>query len=165
MPYSGISTGWGWGGKELSNGNMISKLFPEGMFSGNSIINNRLDKTLMLIEDGGAIYCLGRQDGQKIMGNYITNCCEFAIYLDNGSAGSLVRDNVVINSYYGFKLNLGYDCTFFYNYQENISQGHILAAIDHEHSYVYEKAQPPDEIKDSVINTCGVRAPYKTENG
>ena len=158
LPYSGISTGWGWGGNELGSDKTINKLFPDGMFSGNTIVGNRIDKTLQLIEDGGAIYCLGRQDGQLIAENYITNSNEFAIYLDNGSAGSTVRDNVIIGSYYCFKLNYGYDCTFTNNWTENISRGNILVAIDKDHTFTHNPVKMDEAQANQVKLNAGVKS-------
>ncbi len=114
--YTGISVGWNWG------------------YSANSTNNIRICDNLIYdigngwLSDMGAIYTLGIQPDTVISGNVIYNvgCDEgrygyggWGIYLDEGSSGMLVENNLV------------YDCssqTFHQHYgKENIVRNNIFA--------------------------------------
>ncbi len=85
VPYSGICIGWGW------NQNKTSVTCHDNLISGNKITN-----CMQVCFDGGGIYTLGQQPGTVISGNYIYGQANHlsAIYLDSGSAGITVKDNV-----------------------------------------------------------------------
>lgn len=81
LPYSGISVGWRWDPRPTAAGN-------------NLIQANLIHHVLQKMDDGGAIYTLGRQAGTVIRENYIHDLTRsvFAgqyplkgIYLDEGS--------------------------------------------------------------------------------
>jgi hypothetical protein len=88
MPYSGISVGWGW-------------TTLENAMRDNKILYNRIHDYMTRMGDGGGIYTLSNQTPSEIRGNYIYDLRRSAsgdpssmIYLDEGSSGFLVRDNL-----------------------------------------------------------------------
>jgi hypothetical protein len=93
LPYSGISVGWGW----TSEGNAMR---------GNIISNNHIHNVCQVMCDCGGIYTLSAQPGTQIKENYIHHV-EHApwagkthntgIYLDEGSKGILIENNVISN--------------------------------------------------------------------
>lgn len=88
MPYSGISVGWGWTALENA-------------MRDNKILYNRIHQYMQRLGDGGGIYVLSNQTPSEIRNNYIfalrrspagdPSCM---IYLDEGSSGFLVKDNL-----------------------------------------------------------------------
>lgn len=92
LPYSGISMGWGWGYPDVNATSVCQN---------NLIKGNRLHTFMQTMNDGGGIYTLGAQRDSEISENYLAaqiNDYSY-IYLDNGSAGFSVKNNVVSNSY------------------------------------------------------------------
>jgi hypothetical protein len=88
MPYSGISVGWGW----TTQANAMRD---------NKILYNRIHQYMERMGDGGGIYTLSNQTPSEIRGNYVydlrrspTGDPSVMIYLDEGSAGFLVKDNL-----------------------------------------------------------------------
>ena len=114
--YTGISVGWNWGYSDNSTNNI-------------NISNNLIyDIGNGWLSDMGAIYTLGIQPDTVISGNIIYNvgCDEgrygyggWGIYLDEGSSGMLVENNLV------------YDCsseTFHQHYgRDNVVRNNIFA--------------------------------------
>ena len=114
--YTGISVGWNWGYSDNSTNNI-------------KICDNLIyDIGNGWLSDMGAIYTLGIQPDTVISGNVIYNvgCDEgrygyggWGIYLDEGSSGMLVENNLV------------YDCssqTFHQHYgKDNIVKNNIFA--------------------------------------
>lgn len=91
MPYTGISLGWGWT-KDKTN------------LQNNLVSQNKIHDVMKLLNDGGGIYTLSNQPGTVIEKNWIygiqrskwTHVYTVAgIYLDNGSSGITVKDNVL----------------------------------------------------------------------
>jgi hypothetical protein len=67
----------------------------------NRILYNRIHQYMQRLGDGGGIYVLSNQTPSEIRGNYIFDLCpspagdpSAMIYLDEGSAGFLVKDNL-----------------------------------------------------------------------
>lgn len=89
VPYSGITLGWGWAGD-----------YPIIGSHNNTLSFNRIDRFMVTARDGGGIYTLGAQPDSVIEGNYISNQGNpfGGIYLDEGSAYFIVRNNVVDNN-------------------------------------------------------------------
>ncbi len=88
MPYSGISVGWGWTPQENA-------------MRDNKILYNRIHQYMQRMGDGGGIYTLSNQTPSEIRGNYIFDLRHSPvgdpsamIYLDEGSSGFLVKDNL-----------------------------------------------------------------------
>ncbi len=102
LPYTAISFGWGWGfnGQELRDAYYSDEngLF---LFCKNEISYNYISNIMNVLFDGGGIYTLGRNDDSVIEGNYIekVNNDYGAIYLDDGSVGFTVTENVVKDAY------------------------------------------------------------------
>ena len=107
LPYTGISVGWGWGYGEKtmpSEGHTDEFVLGDFAFGNNSISYNYVEHVLTepYLIDGGGIYTLGRQDGDNgsvIIGNYVNGVHnEYGgIYLDEGSVGFEITDNVLTN--------------------------------------------------------------------
>ncbi len=102
LPYTAISFGWGWG----CNGGELRDLYYSDengvfLFSGNEISYNYISNIMNVLFDGGGIYTLGRNDNSIITSNYIeyVNNDYGAIYLDDGSVGFTVCDNVIKDSH------------------------------------------------------------------
>jgi hypothetical protein len=114
-PYSGMNVGWGWcdfDGSDVANhpqwgqGSRPS-VFPgrPTMVAGNNRIHaNRVERTMSILHDGGAIYTLGRQPGTLIDRNYCRRS-SWTIYNDEGSTLMVNRANVLEGpfdlAYYG----------------------------------------------------------------
>ena len=90
-PYTGISVGWGWTDK-------VTLLGP------NRVIGNRIFRVMTTMADGAGIYTLSKQSGTIVQDNYIFellrspwagNAPISAIYLDEGSTGITVANNVL----------------------------------------------------------------------
>jgi len=97
MPYTGISTGWGWDSEEFELNNTA---FLEEV-GNNKVIYNYVHDTGKNNRDGGSIYNLGSSKGSEVAHNYIYNSWdgddvfENGLYLDQGSAHIEVHHNVV----------------------------------------------------------------------
>ena len=92
VPYSGISTGWGW---EDNSEAVIEEC-------GNiQVTNNKIHNVMKTNRDGGNFYNLGEMTNGKLAGNYIYNSWDYSntyengLYLDMGSAFWEVYNNVV----------------------------------------------------------------------
>lgn len=94
LPYTGISVGWGWGG--VDSGGSGGYTTPSTSHD-NEIRQNRISHHMRRLYDGGAIYVLGAQSGSTIAENVIDNQANpyGSIYLDNGTQGYTVTNNVV----------------------------------------------------------------------
>lgn len=94
LPYTGISVGWGWGYNDYDEGKNY-------VLGGNAITHNYVENVLTepFLIDGGGIYTLGRQDDTVMSDNYIDGVHnEYGgIYLDEGSTGFTVINNVLTN--------------------------------------------------------------------
>ena len=93
-PYTGITVGWGWHHNQTSP------------MQYNIIRYNDIYDTCKQMSDGGAIYTLSHQPGSQIVKNYIhdmNTVSSFqgtrnaAIFLDEGTSGYTVKDNVIEN--------------------------------------------------------------------
>jgi hypothetical protein len=108
-PYTGINLGWGWcdfDGYDGTNHPEWGKAPRPSVLPGkptqcagkNTIRANRLERTMMMLDDGGGIYTLGRQPGTVIERNYIRRTT-FGIYNDEGSTQIINRANVIQGPY------------------------------------------------------------------
>lgn len=91
IAYTGISVGWGW-------------TYEPSTLRDNRIEWNRLERVVTTMADGAGIYTLSNQPGTVIQGNYVHDMARSpwagyspipGIYLDEGSSGLLVADNVL----------------------------------------------------------------------
>ncbi len=93
-PYTGITVGFGW----TKSANAMS---------GNRIIRNEIHHVTTTLCDAGGIYTLSEQPGSKMLGNYIHDIVlpkwadyeTYGIYLDEGTGGYAVNENIVENAY------------------------------------------------------------------
>ena len=113
VAYSGISVGWGWGyweqgGRYKPDGTPDDEtpaeypVFPLGdaVVSRNNIIeNNDVSMCMMKLHDGAGVYTLGDMPGTSIKGNIIHDNVGWpgGIYLDQGSGGMTVDQNITYN--------------------------------------------------------------------
>jgi len=101
LPYSAVSAGWGWGEIDAGGGGYpasSSFRFSEpANQSGHRIEHNHIHDVMQEMNDGGAIYTIGRMPETSISANVIHDNCGFpgGIYLDEGSADILVEKNVI----------------------------------------------------------------------
>ena len=109
VPYDAIGIGWGWGLNDIG-GNPIYRMAERGYYDHpanlvydtatthrNSVVAyNRIHGAKRLFEDGGAIYNLSASPGTIIAENHVFDIPgKIALYLDEGSKGITVRNNVV----------------------------------------------------------------------
>lgn len=97
VPYSGISIGWGW------------SMYPNSVTCRrNSVMYNEVFDHLNKCFDGGAVYTLGNQPGSAIKGNYFHDQPNFpgVIYMDEGTEGYTITENVVENGDVPFFIHL-----------------------------------------------------------
>ena len=108
-PYSAINVGWGWCDFDgspvavspqwgIGSRPAVFPGRPTTVAGNNRIHANRVENSVSVLHDAGAIYTLGNQPGTVIDGNYIRRT-EKGIYTDEGSAGIISRDNVVQSPY------------------------------------------------------------------
>lgn len=105
--YSGISVGWKWGQSDTpAKSNVISK--------------NIVHDVMRELNDGAAIYTLGKQPSTVIRYNLLYNVvhtsfhsfsacsyCLQGIHMDEGSSSITVHNNVIYNTFNGMVLNGG----------------------------------------------------------
>ena len=86
VPYSGIALGWGWSSYKDSD-----------TCGDNSILNNKIEKSMLQSFDGGGIYICGQQYGESIVsGNHIIDSINGGgIYLDTYSSNNDVIENTL----------------------------------------------------------------------
>ncbi len=99
VPYAGISIGWGGWPDKIALPGVANRS------TGNVIANNRIERFMLDLSDGGGIYTQGRTgetiaDGERVEGNVVTDqfSSGHGLYTDNGSAMITVRGNVVFNT-------------------------------------------------------------------
>ncbi|WP_329454206.1 discoidin domain-containing protein [Streptomyces sp. NBC_01497] len=94
VPYSGISSNWGWGHTDTKT-------------SGNKILDNLVFDHMQLRSDGGGIYVLGQQgdsiaDGLLVSGNVVRDGNSagggHAIYTDGGSQNVTLKGNAMFGN-------------------------------------------------------------------
>ncbi len=90
-PYTGISVGWQWDDKDSEAKNI-------------TVLGNYISYVMLLHDDGGGIYTLGKIPGCRIENNYICNLYPSnvqggypiaGIYLDNGSSYKVIEKNII----------------------------------------------------------------------
>jgi hypothetical protein len=87
LPYTGISSGWGWGGTPQPSSS-----------AGNDFHANLVSHHMRALFDGGAIYLNGQQPGTTLAGNVFSNQAAATgdLYLDNGTQGVSATSTVVL---------------------------------------------------------------------
>jgi len=89
LPYTGISVGWGWNAHDNS-----------GILKNNRIEGNHVHHHMYGMKDGGGIYTLGKQPGTTVARNLVHYQIHDSggIYLDSGSAGIIVTENITYDT-------------------------------------------------------------------
>jgi hypothetical protein len=134
--YTGVSIGWEWGYAPSYTSNILVE--------GNYIYNTGEH----ILCDQGGIYTLGLQPGTVISNNLIKNVFSYAaymwgVYLDEGSTGILVTNNVVYN--------IGWGGLFQHYGANNTIINNVFARTS-----VIQPPQPDDPIPDGdlrIMNT------------
>lgn len=165
LPYTAISFGWGWGfnDRELDN-QFYRDENGKSLFSDNSITHNYIENIMNVLFDGGGIYTMGRNDNSIITDNYINlvNNDYGAIYLDDGSCGFTVTNNVVANSYRNYIYKGDYNYIFDnYTTSDTAKQPDFdlrRPLVEGEYHYRFENNYRWDEDVVSAIRAAaGVR--------
>ena len=100
IPYTGIAAGWGWSHDDTQ-------------LSHNVVRYNNVHNVMYLFEDGGGIYTLSKQPGSFVSENFVHDITiapwagygvPLAFYLDEGSEGITVANNVIQNVQVGLSL-------------------------------------------------------------
>ncbi len=89
LPYTGISAGWGWNTSDPYDCGDIN------------IRNNKITDVVQTLDDGGAIYTLGKMYGSTISENYLSvtgDSPPSLIYQDSGSSGINVFNNIALTT-------------------------------------------------------------------
>jgi len=109
----GITLGWGWGRYDVNNfafwKDGSGKAYNHPTVAGGVLVaHNKITNVTTKLGDTAAIYNLGASPGTKWFANYIANvvhpearfCSAYShgIYIDNGSRGIEIKDNVVIGT-------------------------------------------------------------------
>ncbi len=152
-PYGAIALGWWWGNAGI----------PESTVAKNNSINyNKIGQTHLTLNDGGAIYLLGKQPGSVIKRNYIFKGVR-CIYPDDGSSGWLIEENV-INSlfqlWYHLASDRNYDITARRNFVKDnylVNNGNGTQVLD---TQIFRNCDFNDEAK-SLMNGAGIEEEYK----
>ena len=152
LPYSGISLGWGW------IFNTDSTTCHDNLIKGNFIKNIMTE-----CYDGGGIYTLGQQPGTVIEQNYIRYCrLDYGtLYLDGGSSGITVRDNITEDTIVYFMNNPAEEGNNVYHnfvtttrtivYNPKTTVGEAIP---------FPIGMPSAEIK-HIMNLSGLQQPYR----
>lgn len=138
VAYSGISVGWGWGfwdqNGRYNDGNgdntpdsetpAAYPRFPKGdaAESRNNVIEaNDISQCMMKLHDGAGIYTLGDMPDSTIKGNIVHDNVGWpgGIYLDEGSGGMTVTDNITYNTQIALNDNVR-DHTWGYRYDRPV---------------------------------------------
>ncbi|QJD87486.1 discoidin domain-containing protein [Cohnella herbarum] len=141
VPYTGISLGWGWGHADA--GGLYGYATPTSA-KNNRIENNLVAEAGKVQHDGGLIYTLGAQPGSVISGNYVdgyndgTFDKDAGIYLDEGTVGVEVKNNVVGLAYWwlnmwtpSIKNNHWHDNYYSVDRQRNNGTGNVIENNTH----------------------------------
>lgn len=151
LPYTGISYGLNWGSY--------------GMCGKGVIKNNYIHDVCTINGDGGGIYTLGNHNGSEISGNYIYNTgIGHGIYLDNGTYGIDVKNNVVELSMDTLNVNTGAldnkaDSTYSPKYV--FTTWATADAIDITNSVEYIIGSEPEAVT-SIKNNSGLEKEFSS---
>lgn len=136
--YTGINVGWVWGFRDSPSKN-------------NEVAYNRLSHIgLGLLDDLGGIYTLGRSEGTHLHHNYISYVTStktlgwgWGIYLDEGSSGIIVDDNIINRCDGGFHLHYG---------SNNVFKNNIIAMSDRsQFAFSSEEGDNPLTFENNII--------------
>lgn len=160
VPYSGISIGWGWGGKDVD----LSSFTTPTTSLDNQIRSNLIYDHMQRMRDGGGIYSLSAQRNQMIANNVVHDDRGpyGALYLDNKSRYNTMQNNVLYNNSAAkhMHLNDNYgDITIQYNFWDssasvdNPSQDRIV--------YNTNVGSNLTLLPASILNDAGLEPAYR----
>lgn len=160
IPYSGISLGWGW---DLAEDSTTAK--------NNKILNNRIIDVMKECYDGGAIYTLGQQPNSYICGNYINKSLlpYGSIYLDGGTTGYTVSDNVMDDTGAFFVSNPAHSSVGVNNVNNNYTSIDMYSLVTYTNSTshtnigninTFAKYMPPSNAQ-AIIDNAGLGEYWK----
>lgn len=105
VPYSGISVGWGWGRYDVdqfafTTDNTGKAYNTHTQQRDTLVLYNQVERSMAVSHDGGAIYNLSANMNSRVIGNVMWGAPDSngAIYLDDGSRGFELVDNVTYNN-------------------------------------------------------------------
>ncbi len=151
VPYSGITSGWGW--FNFAD----SKTCKDNVFAYN-LIDGAGERSM----DGGCIYTLGNQPNTIICGNYFKNQYNVygSIYLDAGSQYYQVYDNVMENVITtNFPNSGGLDLKFWNNYGTAQATNNAGLSTVEDVKYYIPGTPPEDALK--IMMNAGLQEEYE----
>ncbi len=154
-PYSGISASWGWNGSNPYDCSNVN------------ISYNKITNVMQLLNDGGAIYTVGKLKDSIISNNYINGSkgtVAGVMYQDSGSAYLEVFNNVILNAKKSIYRNPDNDHDlYYYNNYSNISE--CDTSITDKNITIETPIQvDADNLTGealSIFNASGVESEYK----
>lgn len=109
IAYTGVSVGWGWGyydqgGRSESYTSSLPRFSTPSIAHSNEISYNHIYRVTQKLHDGGGIYTLSMMPNSQIKGNLVHDNSGWpgGIYLDEGSGGITVTNNVVYGTALGY---------------------------------------------------------------
>jgi parallel beta-helix repeat protein len=115
--------------------NTIRNTSYNGIFfnSRNTLVeNNTITNTMMYLDDGGAVYCVGDQtDGSRILNNFISvvgdgRLAKQGVYLDNAADGVEVSYNTIQSARRGIFLHSARDAVITHNHVSDVQEGVLV---------------------------------------
>jgi hypothetical protein len=153
--WTGISFGWSWNDSDMGDDN-------------NNVSFNRIYRILRALDDGAAIYSLGRMNNTSIHDNYISDlsrsqyasgCPLAGIYLDAGCSYKTVRNNVLDScneAFYAFN-EPNHNNTIELNYY-NCTRGKIATRNTFQSNTVVTGTQWPAAAR-AIMTAAGIEKP------
>lgn len=156
VPYTGITAGWGWEGSNPYNCGNIN------------ISYNKIQNVMQTLNDGGAIYTLGKLYGSVISNNYIRGSkgsWAGCVYQDAGSSYIDIFNNVILKTNCSMfvqyvRYNTGH-LNYYNNYADNdyIKDPGESDTISLEKPIIVDENNLPNEAL-SIKNASGVKEEF-----
>jgi hypothetical protein len=172
LPYTAISLGYGWG--YFDAGSYLKFRHPT-ITGNNRIVGNDISHHQRVAADGAGIYTLSAQPGSLIAENYVHDVRQVyigGIYLDEGSSGITVTNNVVSDATFFSQTNCGrtsnnFGNVFRMNYSHNgavyrtchAGRSMFTERVDdnvYEPPQLYWQGAPPPAVR-AIIAAAGPR--------
>jgi len=155
-PYSGITASWGWNGSNPYDCNNVD------------ISYNKITNVMQLLNDGGAIYTVGKLKDSIISNNYINGSrgtVAGVMYQDSGSAYLEIFNNVILNANKSIYRNPNNDHDLnYYNNYSNIAlyEGSIPEKNITVEAPIQVDADNLTGEALSIYNAAGVESAYSS---
>jgi len=159
VPYSGISAGWGWDSDvyKTARDNNISK--------------NRINDTMLNVDDGAGIYMLGNNQGSIVKENFITNTIMDgpAVYFDSGTDGITAENNVSYGTNEAFNMNTDRNIAYKGGYHADVdtfdfkgakADPYSIPNLEYHPIQTYSLNSPPDEVV-RIMTEAGVEEEWR----